>query len=224
LGDHLPSFNYGIDIRNNSKASNIKDQDINISALKDEVISNELLNNDNINDISLGLVKDKSIHIKENEYVKKKYDYILSPERADPLSNKSPAPGERTYTDVMLEIKNESTHLNNNNNNNDNVGTITSVKRRKKERWGEKITDTSTSTSTSVSIYDKIHESGSITTSGTILNNKKNNHSSKWDFKADENETSFGDIPTPAPNKWVDTPFVINNENIIITKQKKKKI
>ncbi|SOV20836.1 splicing factor 3B subunit 1, putative [Plasmodium sp. DRC-Itaito] len=86
-----------------------QNDNINISKFRNEIIQNDLINNkDTINDINLGLIKDKSIKRRENEFQRKKYDYKLSPQRADPFADKSPSPGERTYTDIMLENKKKS--------------------------------------------------------------------------------------------------------------------
>ncbi|CAD2086108.1 splicing factor 3B subunit 1, putative [Plasmodium vinckei brucechwatti] len=167
---------------------------VNINNLKNEIVENELDNNNNVDDISLGLIKDKSIKKRENEFQRKKYDYILSPGRADPFEEKSPSPGERTYTDIMLDISKENKKnkiLNNN----------------KKEH-------TIASTSDNRTQGEKKHlRAGNENGDGT---------KSKWDFvNEDQDIIDFGNMATPAPNKWGETPFILNDANI---KNKKKKL
>ncbi|CRG99839.1 splicing factor 3B subunit 1, putative [Plasmodium relictum] len=195
---------YPDNLLNNTNKSNI-----NISKLKNEIIENDLLNND-INDVSLGLVKDKTIKKRENEFQKKKYDYILSPERIDPFSEKSPSPGERTYTDIMLEINNEGRKSKIMNK------TSTNETKKRKLRW-----DNNESTTNEISENKNINNKMNENEEKNKINesNKKESVKTKWDYVDEESNLNFGNIPTPAPNKWVDTPFILNEGNI-----KKKKI
>ncbi|CRG95316.1 splicing factor 3B subunit 1, putative [Plasmodium gallinaceum] len=182
---------------------------INIDKLKNEIIENDLLNND-INDISLGLVKDKTIKKRENEFQKKKYDYILSPERVDPFSEKSPSPGERTYTDIMLEINNEgkkSKIINK---------TSTNETKKRKMKW-DNIGNESNEINENKKINNEMNKNEEKYKMNE--NSKKESVKTKWDYVEEENNLNFGSIPTPAPNKWVDTPFILNEGNL-----KKKKV
>ncbi|ETB59139.1 hypothetical protein YYC_03404 [Plasmodium yoelii 17X] len=185
-------------ILNEDDSENVFLNNININTLKNEIVENELNNNnnnDNLDDVSLGLIKDKSIKKRENEFQKKKYDYILSPERADPFNEKSPSPGERTYTDIMVDINKKNIKnkiLNNNKKENDVIATSdinNHQEEKKKMRWG---------------------------------NENGDEIKSKWGM-INENEdiVDFGNMETPAPNKWGETPFILNDGNI---KNKKKKI
>ncbi|SCL98873.1 splicing factor 3B subunit 1, putative [Plasmodium chabaudi chabaudi] len=172
----------------------LNNNNININNLKNEIVENELDNNNNVDDISLGLIKDKSIRKRENEFQRKKYDYILSPGRADPFEEKSPSPGERTYTDIMLDISKEN--------------------KKNKILSNNKKEHTMASTSDNRTQGEKRHlRFGNETGDGT---------KSKWDYiNEDQDIIDFGNMATPAPNKWGETPFILNDANI---KNKKKKL
>ncbi|KAI4838995.1 splicing factor 3B subunit 1 [Plasmodium brasilianum] len=256
--DPILNDDYG-DSFSNYRSNN---KDVNISKLKNEIIQNELLNNDDINDVSLGLVKDKSIKKRENEFQKKKYDYILSPGRADPFSDKSPSPEERTYVDVMQEIHNEGKRNKIIHGKKGSAsGTTTNETRKKKLRWGytegEHTINKTNGDGVDTSMYYTgiatiasgdagSNDTGSVTTgtaatgtaaTGTAATGptssdpvaarqkgegsglRKESTKSKWDYVEEENSINFGSMPTPAPSKWVDTPFILNDGNI-----KKKKI
>ncbi|SCP04298.1 splicing factor 3B subunit 1, putative [Plasmodium ovale] len=181
---------------------------VNIAKLKNETLQNDLRNNEEITDISLGLVKDKSIRKRENEFQRKKYDYRMSPERADPFAEKSPSPGERTYADVMLEMKDESRRSGNAS----ATGDAADV-RRKKMRWGNVPT-----AADSLAVAPTTAASSAGTSSMTAPPRREGARS-KWDRVEEVNGTNFGNMPTPAPNKWVDTPL-IQNEGITAKKKK----
>ncbi|EDL43382.1 splicing factor 3B subunit 1, putative [Plasmodium vivax] len=187
---------------------------INVGTLKDEVVQNDL-NNDHLDDEALGLVKDKSIKRRENEFQRRKYDYMLSPGRADPFGEKSPSPGERTYADVMMGINNES-HKRKLASSASSSAAKGAAKEadaggNRKMRWGVAEGDGAG------------RESGEVATSSRANEGvKKEQGKSKWDVLSEEESksTSFGNMPTPAPAKWVDTPLVLNDGGAV----KRKKI
>ncbi|KJP89708.1 hypothetical protein AK88_00668 [Plasmodium fragile] len=187
---------------------------INIGNLKDEVVQHDF-NNDDLDDKTLGLVKDKSIRRRENEFQRRKYDYIMSPGRADPFGEHSPSPGERTYADVMMDINNESHKMkltSGGAKGGASASTSGQAGGNRKMRWGAVIE--------SDSVGRKSGESA--TSSKTNEGMKKEQGRSKWDALSDEESKSisFGNMPTPAPSKWVDTPFILNDGGAV----KKKKI
>ncbi|EUD65679.1 hypothetical protein C922_03927 [Plasmodium inui San Antonio 1] len=191
---------------------------INVASLKDEVVQNDL-NNDDLDDKSLGLIKDKSIRRRENEFQRRKYDYMISPGRADPFGDRSPSPGERTYADVMMDRNSESQKM--------KLTAVSATAAAKdasleatgaqprgsrKMRWGVTESDTAG--------RGEPGESGTSTKANEGI--KKEQGKSKWDILSEEESksTSFGNMPTPAPSKWVDTPFILNDGGAV----KKKKI
>ncbi|ANQ07747.1 Splicing factor [Plasmodium coatneyi] len=187
-------------------ARNHNNNHINIGNLKEEVVQNDF-NNDDLDDKTLGLVKDKSIRRRENEFQRRKYDYIMSPGRADPFGEKSPSPGERTYADVMMDIKKESNKMKLSKGSAKDVAAGGS----RKMRWGVTESD---------AVGTEPGESTTLSKANEVM--KKEQGKSKWDSLSEEERkaTSFGNMPTPAPSKWVDTPFVLNDGGGV----KKKKI
>lgn len=178
-------------------ANMINVNNINISKLKEEIVTNELLNNNNVDDVSLGLIKDKTIKKRESEFQRKKYDYVLSPMRVDPFSDKSPLPEDRTYTDVMLEINKEAKKSKGLSKVEANEG------KKRKNRWGD------TEVEETARKKEKKEDSGSKWEDGEREGGKEGG----------TNETlSFGNMPTPAPSKWSDTPFVYNTSSTKKTK------
>lgn len=178
---------------------------INITTLKKEIVDHELLNNSNTNnildDIGLGLVKDKTIKRRENEFQKKKYDYVLSPMRVDPFADKTPLPECRTYADVMLEINKEAKK-----NKGLNKGN-TSESKKRKNRWDE--AEGAGANEKEETVGKKEIKEDSLSKWGTTNNNVKE------DGEKDTNDIlSFGNMPTPAPNKWAETPFIYSESGV----------
>ncbi|GAB66244.1 splicing factor putative [Plasmodium cynomolgi strain B] len=191
-----------------------KHNHINVGNLKDEVVQNDF-NNDDLDDKALGLVNDKSIRRRENEFQRRKYDYMISPGRADPFGDKSPSPGERTYADVMMDVNKESNKMKLSSGGGKagaSGGTSSQAGGNRRMRWG--VTESSDAVG---------REPGeSVTSSKSNEGIKKEQGKSKWDILSGEESksTSFGNMATPAPSKWVDTPFILNDGGEV----KKKKI
>ncbi|SOV73894.1 splicing factor 3B subunit 1, putative [Plasmodium sp. gorilla clade G3] len=216
----------------NDKYYKKKENDnINITHFRNEIIENDLMNNkDKINDIDLGLIKDKSIKRRENTFQRKKYDYALSPQRADPFADKSPSPGERTYTDIMLENKQKSkmkeasrnvSHFN-------KQGDITNDSKEKianenNHRCNSDDDDNNNNYTNTDDTNSNYSDSDILRDMKNEKNEKKkkitNNLKSKWDVvKSEKNNLHISHISTPGQEKWTE------NSSYVLNNNKKKKI
>ncbi|EUT92257.1 hypothetical protein PFAG_00396 [Plasmodium falciparum Santa Lucia] len=211
---------------NNEYSKKKEKENININKFRNEIIECDLINNkDHMNDIDLGLTKDKSIKKRENAFQKKKYDYTLSPQRADPFADKSPSPGERTYTDIMLENKKKSkmkeasrklSHYN-------KQGDSTNDTKEKMENENSHGGNSHDDDNNNYNNYNNTDDANSNDSDADILrgmknekNEKKkitNNLKSKWDVvKHEKNNLNMSNMPTHATEKWTEhSSFVVNN-------------